>query len=222
MKKEYQDHIDDFLLGRMSDEEQRAFETEVKNDMELQEQLRFTEDVQHVMKSRNEKLSKMKEWENDYTRRNAINADSAMKHISGLRITYWFSGIAVLLIVGVFVFTTYKLPFRDAEERMMAEKPLYEKDYGKMLALLEKDEEDIKFKMMLLDRDKDTRGEKRENIEDMLKKLSDELQHLQWEKVQVLIGLKRYEEAMILLDEMRHSGSKYKEQADSLYHLLQQ
>ena len=66
MKIEYQDHIDDYLLGRMSDEDSKVFEQELKNDDELREQMEFTKDVQTATKSRNEKLAKMREWEDDY------------------------------------------------------------------------------------------------------------------------------------------------------------
>ncbi len=66
MKIDYQDRIDEYLLHRMSEEERLAFEKEVNSDKELQEQLSFTEDIQQVLKSRNEKLTKMAEWQNDY------------------------------------------------------------------------------------------------------------------------------------------------------------
>lgn len=240
MKIEFQDHIDDYLQGRMSEEERQAFEKDVESDNELREQLAFTEDVQHVMKSRNDKFCRMKEWENENMHRDKKNASSAMKHVSGLRIAYWFSGIAAILIVGVFVFTTYKFPENESTYNMIsqsdkddvsfgriegnyqaAESSLNNKDYTKTLAMLEKKEADIKFERMLLMRELDTRGESRENIEDKLKLLSVKLQRLQFEKAQVLIELNRHEEAMILLDEIRHSESEYKEQADSLYHLLQ-
>lgn len=44
---------------------------------------------------------------------------------------------------------------------------------------------------------------------------------LLWLKVQALIGLDRREEAISLLDEIRHSESEYKEPADSLYYELE-
>ena len=239
MKKEYQDKIDEYLLHRMSDEERKEFEKELDGDKELQEQLEFAEDVQQVMKSRNEKLSKMKGWKNDHIRRDEIKAASAMKHISGLRITYWLSGIAAIFIVGIFVFTTYRLPVNDSRhdrfshyskdnvlferangDNMVAYEPLEEKDDNQTLAMLEKDEEKIRLKLMLLYRDLNSRGESQFAIDEELNVQYDSLLCLKWEKTQVLIRLKRYEEAMMLLDEIRHSNNKYMEKADSLYHLL--
>lgn len=239
MKKEYQDHIDDFLLGKMSDEERQAFEEEVKSDKELQEQLEFTKDVQHVMKSRNEKLAKIKEWENNQTRKNGIKATSAIKHKSRLRIIYWLSGIAAIFIGGVFVFTTYRLPDNNSfdnryshysknnvssrranHNKLGAIKPLEEADDNQTLAMLEKNEEIINLKIMLYHRDRNSRGDSQFSIEDLHVQY-DSLLSLKWEKVPVLIRLKRYEEALTILDEIRHSNNKYTEKADSLYHQLQ-
>ena len=201
----------------------------------------YQEKIEQVMKSRNEELAKVKEGKNDHTWKNYVNMKKIVTRLSGLQIAYGFSSIAAIFIVGVFVFTTYRLPpvsdslhdgfshygkdkvlFENAnEDNMAAYKSLEETDVNQTLAMLEKTETDIKFKMMLLERDLDTREETLESINEKLNKLYEELQHLQWEKVQALIVLKRHEEAMRLLDEIRQSESKHKEQADSLYHLLQ-
>ena len=63
MKIGIQDRIDNYLMHRMSDEERLAFESEVKKNIELQEQLSFTEIVRQALNSRNDKLAKMREWE---------------------------------------------------------------------------------------------------------------------------------------------------------------
>lgn len=241
MKKEYQDKIDEYLLHRMSDDERKEFEKDADDDKELQEQLEFTENVQQVMKSRNEKLSKMKGWENDHTRREDVQATSAIKHKSRLRIIYWFSGVAAFFIVGVFVFTTYRLPENNSfydryshnsknkvlyergnDENLAAIKLIEERDDNQMLAMLEKNEERINLKIMLLNRDKYSRGDSQFAVEEELNVQYDSLLSLKWAKVPILIRLKRYEEAMRLLDEIRHSKSKYKERADSLYRLQEQ
>ena len=62
MKKEFQDKIDDYLLGRISAADWLAFEQEAKCDSDIHEQLSFTKDVRLITKSRNEKLARMKEW----------------------------------------------------------------------------------------------------------------------------------------------------------------
>lgn len=126
MKINYQDRIDAFLLHRMSDEERMAFENEVNSDMELQEQLSFTEDVQQTLKSRNEKLAKMEEWQGDYEWEEepsvaaaaeyratgsgydycsapSMDEPRSMSRSSGLKIIYWISGIAAMFVVGFFL-----------------------------------------------------------------------------------------------------------------------
>lgn len=56
MRKAYQDRIDDYLLDRMTKEERHAFEKDIENNDELQEQLDFTEKVQRAMKRKDEKM----------------------------------------------------------------------------------------------------------------------------------------------------------------------
>lgn len=135
MKIEFQDRIDDYLLDRMSDEERTNFEAEVDSavDVELKEQLQFTETVQQATKSRNEKLAAMEEWKDDYVwedeRVVAASATEYRATGSGYdfyptpemenrrvaisspikKMLYWVSGIAAVFIVGVFVFNLYRL-----------------------------------------------------------------------------------------------------------------
>lgn len=128
MKIEFQDRIDDYLLNRMTDEERQAFESEVADNAEMKEQLSFTESVQHTVKSRNEKLAAMEEWEEDYHWKDESEIDAAAaeyrptgsgysycpappreagkaaRHTSTRRILYWGSGIAAVFVVGFFLF----------------------------------------------------------------------------------------------------------------------
>lgn len=98
MKKEYQDEIDEYLLKRMSPDDCVAFEKVVAENQELQEQLSFTEEVRHAMRSRNEKLAKMKEWDKE---------TYSKPRLSNRRFYYWASGIAALFIIGVITISTY-------------------------------------------------------------------------------------------------------------------
>lgn len=137
MNIDFQDHIDDYLLGRMSDEDCKAFEQELKNDDELREQMEFTKDVQTATKSRNEKLAKMQEWEDDYEWEYdrgvaaaryrptgsgyescpapSMDQTRSMPRSSGRRYFYWISGIAAIFIVGFFLIHNYM----GSEEDMM-------------------------------------------------------------------------------------------------------
>ena len=127
MKIEYQDRIDDYLLGRMSDEERKRFESDAAEDSELKDQLNFTETVQRATRSRNEKLAAMEKWKDDYVWEDErVAAASASEHRptgSGYdycpaptmesrragssspfkKIFYWASGIAAVFVVGFFL-----------------------------------------------------------------------------------------------------------------------
>lgn len=138
MKIEFQDNIDDYLLGRMSDEDSKAFEQEMRNDDELREQMEFTKDVQTATKSRNEKLAKMEKWQGDYK----WDDESMVAATAGYRATgsgydccqnmaseqtfekprssrrryvYWISGIAAVFIMGFFLIHN----FMGSEDNMM-------------------------------------------------------------------------------------------------------
>ena len=59
MSRDFQDKIDDYVLGRMSVEERADFEKEVDQDEEKREQLEFTRNVKNAISSRQDKLAKM-------------------------------------------------------------------------------------------------------------------------------------------------------------------
>ena len=125
MKIEFQDQIDKYVLGQMDDTEKTEFEQEAAQNTELQEQLQFTKDVTSATKSREEKLAKMENWEDDYVfedeRRVAaanyrptgsgydacpspsIEQTFANPRSSGKKVFYWISGIAALFIAGFFL-----------------------------------------------------------------------------------------------------------------------
>ena len=129
MKQEFQDHIDDYLSGRMSDEDRMSFEKELKQDAELREQMEFTQNVQTATKSRNEKLAKMDEWEDDYVFEDdkivasanyrptgsgyescSISSDNqsfAKPYYSFRNYFYWISGMAAIFITVFFMFSTF-------------------------------------------------------------------------------------------------------------------
>ena len=125
MKQEYQDQIDKYVLGQMDDTEKSVFEQDVAQDAGLQEQLQFTKDVTSATKSREEKLAKMENWEDDYVfednrRVSATNyrptgsgydacpspsaeQTFAKPRSSGKKVFYWTSGIAAIFIAGFFL-----------------------------------------------------------------------------------------------------------------------
>ena len=121
MKKDFQDKIDEYLLGRMTDEEKAQFEAEVnQEDESKREQLEFTRNVKGAISSREDKMAKLKMMQRMYDREHRQVAASMRAtgtddcHYSpapqyatdkkpSRRIWWWASGIAAVLVIGLFV-----------------------------------------------------------------------------------------------------------------------
>lgn len=94
MKKDFQEAIDDYVLGNMSAKDRSVFEKEASQEEEIQEQLELTQNVCNAIKSRHEKLVMMQKWEEQ-------SADSSRK------LMRWASsviGIAAVFLFGFFLF----------------------------------------------------------------------------------------------------------------------
>jgi len=251
MKIEFQDQIDDYLLDRMSDEDSKVFEQELKNDDELREQMEFTKDVQTATKSRNEKLAKMQEWEDDYEWEEdrgvaaryrptgsgyescsipSMDQTRSMPRFSGRQYLYWISGIAAIFIVGFFLIHNYM----GGKEDMMfnpssieystmrgggnyenIEKLLVDKNYEDAMKQIEIEETKIAEQRTATDSIAD---EERRAYDRML--IQEKADELSWMKVYALLGADRRDDALQLLDELRHTEGEYKEKADSLYLII--
>lgn len=167
----------------------------------------------------------------------AQRATCAPPHSSNRKIIYWISGIAALFIVGLFLFRNVYL-VEDADvafsprpqgvstirgidsttENLLA-KADYQGAFDRIIAL----EDEIDTKLMMIDREINSRGETEdEKLAYKQKDLKVRQEELSWLKVQALLGLNRKEEAIALLEKIRNSESEYKEQADSLYNMLKE
>ena len=252
MKIEFQDHIDNYLLGRMSDEDSKAFEQELKLNEELREQMEFTKDVQTATKSRNEKLAKMQEWEDDYEWEDdrgvaaaryrptgsgfescpapSIEHARIMPRSSGRKYLYWISGIAAIFIVGFFLIHNYM----GSEEDMMfnsssieystmrgggnyenIEKLLVDKNYEDAMKQIKIEEAKIAEQRIATDSIPD--DERRAYDQMLIQEKADELS---WMKVYALLGVGKRDDALQILDGLRHTEGEYKEKADSLYLII--
>lgn len=120
MKTDFQDRIDEYILGRMSDEEKAQFEAEVNQDESKKEQLEFTRYVKGAISSREDKMAKLKMMQRMYDREHqqvaasmrATGTDdclyspapqSVKEKKPSKRIWWWVSGIAAVLVIGLFV-----------------------------------------------------------------------------------------------------------------------
>lgn len=252
MKIEFQDHIDDYLFGRMSDEDSRSFEQEMKRNEELREQMEFTKDVQTASKSRNEKLAKMQEWKDDYEWEDHRSVAAARYRPTGSgydscpapsekkiyvtpyssrkQIIYWISSIAAIFIVGFFIFhndisSEEEMTFnpsaieygsiRGGGSYSKIEKLLDNKNYEDALKQIEIEEEILVKQRTATDSISD---EERRTYDKML--IQEKANELSWMKVFALFGVNRFDDALRLLDQLRHMEGEYKDKADSLYLII--
>ncbi len=111
MDIKFQDRIDDYLLGRMSEADRAAFEQEVAHDEEKREQLLFTRRVMDSIRSREEKRRALEQMRSRYeepqvasfsgfTSAKLAKEPTAARPRRGLWL--WISGIAAVLVVGFF------------------------------------------------------------------------------------------------------------------------
>lgn len=122
MDIQFQDRIDDYLLGRMSEADKEAFLQEVEQDDEKKEQLEFTRNVKEAVCSREEKLRALTEFQRQYDNNHRVvasvrpimaycaNSGAQEQPVCEIekprrsyrRIWFWISGIAAVLVVGFF------------------------------------------------------------------------------------------------------------------------
>lgn len=247
MNNDYQDKIDRYLLGKMSEAESLDFEKDIINDEDLKEQYKFTKNVKEVIAGRNRRLAEIKEWKEAYEAKNNSEGDSRPTE-SGLkpsneikleprtstrRYMYWISGIAAVFVVGFFIISPIFFEkkgsidhsiyvsvssLRSTEDNSGIAKLINDGKYDLALNLIKENDDKLEFDIMQTEQDKDKMdGEEYAYLKKVHKIQKDELNLL---KAYALFGLKRSEEAMSILDKIRQSESEFKEKADSLYKIL--
>ena len=120
MDEKFQDRIDNYLLNRMDDAEKTAFLCEVEQDKEKKEQLEFTQNVKDCIRSREEKLNDIAQFQRQYEeerRKAAYRATGSERGAcycpapevtttepvrSKNKIWLWISCVAAVLVVGFF------------------------------------------------------------------------------------------------------------------------
>lgn len=233
MKSEYQDKIDEYLLGRMTPEEGAEFEEKTHQNLELNEQLEFTRLLKDELKSKEKKRRLMHQWEQE----NALQQN--FKKVRS-RIRVWISGMAAILIIGLvignaIVFThstntAFPTPYVDAELyrgddfMQQAANLINEKKYSEALAYITDGMKDTK--KCLADTQKKlltTNPEHEELVEELQYKVvvyEADLQSLTWVRANALCGLGQLQEALDDLETLKGTHSPLAQKADSLYQTI--
>ena len=120
MDEKFQDRIDNYLLNRMDDAEKTEFLREVEQDEEKKEQLEFSQNVTDAIRSREEKIQALKQFQKQYEQERRAAAYRATGSERGAcycpapevtttepvrskkKIWLWISGVAAVLVVGFF------------------------------------------------------------------------------------------------------------------------
>lgn len=228
MKQEYQDRIDAYLLGRMSEDEKFTFEKEVSQNDELKEQLEFAKSVHTAIVSRNKKIAEIREWGKAYQEYREERKVATIKPMR--RYFYWLSGIAAIVVVGFFVFSNYPLggeaelglpipmnenTLRGGEDHDAIIQLINKADFTTAMSQIDVEEKLLKTELDQLEKDK-------ANIDDeeyiyRQEVIKSQMDELLWMKAYTLIGLKRNGEAIPVLDKLRKVEGLYQSFADSLY-----
>lgn len=100
MDKDFQDRIDDYLLGRMSAEDRAIFEEEISQDPSKREQLEFTKGVKTAVSSRQSKLKRLQQFKIQYEQEQQRLATRSRRV---KRLILWTSSIAAILVLALFI-----------------------------------------------------------------------------------------------------------------------
>ena len=222
MNIDFQDRIDDYVIGRMSENDKHQFEMEVSQDKEKQECLEFTQNVRTTLSSHEHKRTEITKMSEQYK--------SGHRHHIGI----WTSGIAAILIVGFFLF---KPQFNSSISPVSLSVDMYrgdgtlsnivrlvnEKKYNEAIISIECIERDFddntleKTEKFLMDSISDYERQRLQYKQGMRQHT---MYTLLWFKANAYIGLRHYEQAADVLNDLRLSECEYKTSADSLYHLI--
>lgn len=124
MNRDFQDRIDDYILGRMSAEDRALFEAEVSQDEAKRQQLEFTQNLKRAITSREAKMAMMANMRARYEAESTHNdvsmmptdTDSSTQQISmprrllSKRTMLWISSIAAVFVIGMFMMPQLLMP----------------------------------------------------------------------------------------------------------------
>ena len=119
MDEKFQDRIDDYLLNRMNEDEKIEFHRVVEQDKEKKMQLEFTQNVKDCIRSREEKLKAIANFQRQYEEEQTASAyrptgtghavrncaaPSYMeeRYVWPKKKWLWISAVAAVLVVGFF------------------------------------------------------------------------------------------------------------------------
>lgn len=243
MDEKLQDRIDEYILGRMSAEDRKTFEDDLKKDKSLFEQYNYTKIVQETISKQAQLRQDMCLWdeeiEKERRKEESRVACCAAASKPRRRLWLWVSGIAAILVVGMFVVNPFStsepdLPYesisvgsaaRDGGDLGEIDKLITNKQYEQALVMIEEAEREMQeaSSQEAFNNDSCIYGaEDRERIEYEKRELQQRKDDLAWMKANALIGLGHKSEALIILQSLRGVDGKYKDKAETLFNQLKE
>lgn len=224
MDERKQEYIDRYIKNEMSVQERQCFEERLVSDAELREQYEFTLQVQTVLRSRAEKLERMKDWDNASAEKNTM--------IANRKRTGWVAAV-ILTAAAAWVGGTFLLPdkevkmppldqsgwelYRSGDNLSQIAALIQEEHYAEALQVIDEKEKNV---YSFSRKSSPVTDEERERMEYEQKVARLNAYHMKWLKVYALVGLGRMDEALEVLDFLRKEEGVYQMQADSLYRLM--
>ena len=219
MTDKKQDLIDRYIREEMNDEERASFEQDLTTDEELSEMYKYTLKVRDAIKSRNEKLEKINQWNTDDEERTP--------HIIVVRrIVYTIVSVAAVVVIFFMLNHKPSMPeldinryecYRGANNTIQAAQLIKNKQYDDALKIINRIEcktlsaiDSVKRVIPTVTSDELPR------IDYEISALNIDYNEIRWLKVYAFVGLELYKEAYDLLTEIRDEKTMYSAKADSL------
>lgn len=245
MNIDFQDRIDDYVLGRMPAEDRSQFEKEISQDNEKKKQLELTLNIKKALASRQEKLAMIHDFERNYQQqrtystahetdyRHAFTNHQLSSSHKRLRRRRWFSciiGIAAILTIGFFITYTFTpseshhlTPVTIQMENVRGDNSMTQiarmvnnKQYEQALRLIQQSElENQQERDSIISHTSQSK-----ELIYILSILNQQKYDLIWMKANTLIGLHQIDEATRQLQKLRQHDNTHQSQADSLFHII--
>lgn len=221
MDDKYQDQIDNYLLNRMSHDERSDFEKELTNNETLRRQLEDTRMIKEAICSISEKRELIDEWSKTEQKQQTLH-----------KRLYWCSAVAAILVIGyvlkpyiltneeAFIYRQIELGanYKGGMSEVTINNALLDKNYDNALALVDSAIVAINKEIDELDKKTTMNPDEKEYLRAAGK---NQLTRLNWYKANALLGLKRLDEAKVILKELRLGEGPIPSAADSLLNTLQ-
>lgn len=205
------DKIDSYLLNKMSKEDTVTFEKELLSDNRLKEDLEFTSLVRDEIKDRNEKLR-------------FIKSVKAKKNRS-IKLAYSMTGIAAAIVLGLFMLTpdsvsptldmNYYSSYRATGDIIKIAELINEEKYQEALVSIEQEQSQINNEFSII-KESFSESDNSERTEYETQLVENDQYELSWLKANALIGIKEYEKAACVLEQMLKGNGSHQKEAEEL------